>query len=73
MQINLSLILSVLLSVTVIAGCTKVEPWEKRNFATKQMLQGKNRGLNMTEDHTYFSKEGARGGGTSVASGCGCG
>ncbi len=71
--ISLMLKLAVIMSVTVLAGCTvnKVAPWERGNLAKQVMVRGGSQHMGL-EQHFYASKETTSGGYSVGAGGCGC-
>ena len=60
------------ISLSMVAACTQVQPWERGYLAKKEMgwdadvLEGE---LN---DNIYFSKEASSGGNNAAGGGCGC-
>jgi len=57
-----------------LSGCTSlgVKPWQRDLLAQPVMQLAENPIENGFDDHTYFSKEGASGGGSYAGGGCGC-
>lgn len=65
-------ILIILIFGMLLSGCTNVKPWQKGNFAKRQMSLDLDPLKSRFMRHTYESKEAASGGyGFSVV-GCGC-
>ena len=61
-----------LLFTTAIAGCVRVQPWE-RDILTKRPMTFEAEQEENTLDHTYYNaREGAAGGFESGGGGCGC-
>ena len=60
--------------ILVLAGCANrgVKPWDRDILAKKEMQFGTTVLQDGFEDHTFFSKEGASGGRSFSAGGCGC-
>ncbi len=66
--------LLLLAPLILLSGCVEsVQPWEKATLAKETMKEG---GINKLtkkfEEHTYYSKEATKGGGTIGGGGCGC-
>jgi hypothetical protein len=66
--------LLLLVPLILLSGCVEsVQPWEKATLAKETMKEG---GINKLtkkfEEHTYYSKEATKGGGTIGGGGCGC-
>ncbi len=61
-------------SLLFISGCANrgVKPWDRDLLAKKEMQFGVTVLQDGFEDHTFFSKEGASGGRSFSAGGCGC-
>ncbi len=58
--------------VTILTGCTNVEPYE-RSFLAKDHMQLEPNPLHATlMEHAYFSREGISGGYGLSGGGCGC-
>jgi len=65
-------LVSILLISFLFSGCTAVKPWERGTLA-KPNMQGSPLVLKgALDNHIYFSKEGASGGGQAAGGGCGC-
>lgn len=63
------------LALVALAGCATLEPpkpWEKGNLAKPDMQFDYDRLDVKTQQHIYFSKEGATGGYGVGGGGCGC-
>ena len=69
---RISLSFLVLCSFTGCTNLTKVEPWQKGNLAKPHMVFEADPLDTGYTEHTYFSKEGASGGGAVGGGGCGC-
>jgi hypothetical protein len=54
----------------VLGGCTHVRPYERGKLAHPTMTGTATNGP--AEEHLYSVQEGAIGGGSTAASGCGC-
>jgi hypothetical protein len=52
-----------------LAGCAHVKPWERGKLAHPTMVEDV---AGAAEEHVHAVQEGAAGGGSGVASGCGC-
>jgi hypothetical protein len=50
-------------------GCAHVKPWERGRLAHFTMV---NEVVGPAEEHVHAVQEGAAGGGSGAASGCGC-
>ena len=65
-----------LASLLLLSGCaavTDVKPWEKETLAKDTMTTNTGKSLfTKFENHSYFSKEGSKGGGGVAGGGCGC-
>ena len=56
----------------VLSACSTVKPWQ-RSILAKVNMQGVPIGQKAALDnHIFFSKEGASGGGQAAGGGCGC-
>ena len=57
-----------------LVGCSNlgVQPWEKDQFARKDMALNSEKLDLSLDDHIYFSKEGTSGGRSLAGGGCGC-
>lgn len=61
-----------LLTMSGLAGCSSVQPWEKQNLAKPEMtFEGDRLDTGYTE-HIYSSKEASSGGAGVGGGGCGC-
>ena len=73
MRINRLVVLGTL---TVLAGCSGVEPWvkpyERQNFADPIMATDRNPVSTAYIHHVYEAREGARGALGGHGGGCGC-
>lgn len=54
------------------AGCAGVEPYERENLATHGMRADRDALAGHLQDHLFFSREAANGGGRVGGGGCGC-
>lgn len=66
-----------ILALGIIASLTAcsnlgVQPWEKDQFARKDMSLNNEKLDLALDDHIYFSKEGTSGGRSLAGGGCGC-
>ena len=58
--------------VLFLAGCVRVQPWERDLLSKRSMTFSSEREENVL-DHTFYSaREGAEGGFQSGGGGCGC-
>lgn len=66
--------LILILPIIIFNGCIQdVQPWEKVALAKETMKEGgPNKISKKYEEHTYYSKEATKGGGTIGGGGCGC-
>lgn len=64
--------LIILLLISIIGGCTQVSPWQRGHLAQDNMQGEPIEQKAALDQHIYFSKEGASGGGRSAGGGCGC-
>jgi hypothetical protein len=73
MRINRVVVVGML---TVLAGCSGVEPWvkpyERQNFADPIMTADRDPVSRAYIDHVYEAREGARGALGGRGGGCGC-
>ncbi|HEY6898859.1 MAG TPA: DUF4266 domain-containing protein [Rhodocyclaceae bacterium] len=60
------------LLLTACSGMTPVQPWQKGNLARPEMSFDSDPLEAALDEHVYFSKEGASGGGRVGGGGCGC-
>ncbi len=68
----MKILISFLLIPCLLSACTVVKPWERGHLA-KPNMQGAPLVLKgALDNHVYFSKEGASGGGQAAGGGCGC-
>ncbi len=62
--------------VTVLAlllsACSTVKPWQRSMLAKKSMSGNPIEQKAALDNHIFFSKEGASGGGQAAGGGCGC-
>lgn len=65
-------VLTLIILVFALSACTTVKPWEKGNLAKNNMQGSPISQKTMLDNHIYFSKEGASGGGQAAGGGCGC-
>lgn len=69
-------LLSGLLLLTVLGGCSSIEPWvkpyERAALADEVMSSDRNPALTMYGDHIREVREGARGATGGAGGGCGC-
>ncbi len=66
------LIVSLILIPLLLSACTSVKPWERGNLAKPNMQGSPLTQKAALDNHIYFSKEGASGGGQAAGGGCGC-
>lgn len=64
--------LLIVLTVTSLASCTTVKPWEREVLARDDMQLDAQALDTALDDHIYFSKEGTSGGRGFGGGGCGC-
>jgi hypothetical protein len=64
-------ILAVVL-VPALAGCARVQPWERDLLADPRMQPDRESVDTGVDDHIYFSKEASSGGRGLGGGGCGC-
>ncbi len=67
-------VITVIICCFVLLGCSSlgVEPWEREQFARKDMALDNDKMDLIINDHIYFSKEGTSGGRSLAGGGCGC-
>jgi len=65
------LLLALIATTSLLAGCVNVQPWERGNLADPTMSETNPLGAMMTE-HMWFSREAASGGRGVGGGGCGC-
>jgi hypothetical protein len=56
----------------LISACSTVKPWARGNLAKPTMQGAPIHQKAILDNHIYFSKEGASGGGQAAGGGCGC-
>lgn len=56
----------------LLAGCAKVEPWQRQHLASPEMSYDSMPLDQSFRDHVYFSREGANGERSAAGGGCGC-
>jgi hypothetical protein len=54
------------------AGCKGVEPWQRENLASYGMRPDRDPLARHLQEHMWFSREAANGGGRVGGGGCGC-
>jgi hypothetical protein len=60
------------LSLSMLAACTQVSPWERGLLAKEEMAWRTNALEGALNDHIFFSKEASSGGSSAAGGGCGC-
>lgn len=68
-MIRLILLISMIL---FISACSQVKPWQRGHLAKTEMQGVPLDQKAKLDQHVYFSKEGASGGGRAAGGGCGC-
>lgn len=66
------LLASAAILLTVLGGCTVVEPWQRDVLARPEMSLDDSPLDAAIDDHIYFSKEASSGGRGFGGGGCGC-
>ena len=61
-----------LAALTVLSGCSAVQPWERGRLAQPGMGLDADMLLSAMDEHVYSSKEAASGGIGPAGGGCGC-
>ncbi len=61
-----------ILMLCLLSACSSVKPWERGNLAKENMQGAPIAQKAVLDNHIYFSKEGASGGGQAAGGGCGC-
>lgn len=56
----------------LLSACSTVKPWERGSLAKDNMQGAPIVQKAILDNHIYFSKEGASGGGQAAGGGCGC-
>ncbi len=69
---NKKLILMVCILPWLLGACSTVKPWARGNLAKPTMQGTPIAQKAMLDNHIFFSKEGASGGGQAAGGGCGC-
>lgn len=65
--------LATLLAIMALgAGCTTVEPWQRRTLSSAAMRGDRDPAGNLLVEHMWFSREAAAGGRGVGGGGCGC-
>lgn len=65
--------LAILLAIIALgAGCTTVEPWQRRTLSDAIMRGDRDPAGNLLAEHMWFSREAATGGRGVGGGGCGC-
>jgi|TARA_B110000971_G_scaffold151584_1_gene154804 hypothetical protein len=59
-------------SLSLLAACTQVRPWERGILAKEEMAWRTNALEGALNDHIFFSKEASSGGSSAAGGGCGC-
>ena len=59
-------------SLSLLAACTQVRPWERGILAKEEMAWRTNALEGALNDHIFFSKEASSGGSNAAGGGCGC-
>lgn len=54
------------------AGCAGIEPWERETLASYGMRPDRDLMARRLQEHMWFSREAANGGGRVGGGGCGC-
>jgi|TARA_B110000971_G_scaffold126998_1_gene129914 hypothetical protein len=65
-------LLLVTFSLSLLAACTQVRPWERGLLAREEMAWRTNALEGALNDHIFFSKEASSGGSNAAGGGCGC-
>lgn len=68
-MLSMSLILGIAL---LASGCAGVEPWQREKLARYGMRPDRDLLSRHLQDHMWFSREAANGGGRVGGGGCGC-
>ena len=61
-----------LIGLTLLGGCTQVQPWERGSLARKDMQWQPDVMEGRLRDHIHYSKEASSGGSGAAGGGCGC-
>lgn len=61
-----------LLLILSLSACSTVKPWERGDLSKRNMQGAPIAQKAALDNHIYFSKEGASGGGQAAGGGCGC-
>ena len=64
--------LLVLVTVTSLAGCLRVQPHQREDLSRRAMIQDRDAGVRRFGQHQTGSREGADGGTGEPGGGCGC-
>ena len=67
-----NILLAVLLSCVLGAGCAPVKPWERATLADYTMRTDRDPLGDAFNEHIWFSREEASGGSSVGGGGCGC-
>jgi hypothetical protein len=65
-------VISFIVIIFLLPACSTVKPWERGTLAKVSMQGAPIAQKAILDNHIYFSKEGASGGGQAVGGGCGC-
>jgi hypothetical protein len=65
-------LLLVTFSLSLLAACTQVRPWERGLLAREEMAWRTSALEGALNDHIFFSKEASSGGSNAAGGGCGC-
>lgn len=60
------------LMILSLVACSQVKPWQRGTLAKETMQGAPLKQKAALDQHIYFSKEGASGGGRAAGGGCGC-
>ncbi len=66
------IVVSLVFIPLLLSACTSVKPWERGHLAKPNMQGSPLVQKSALDNHIYFSKEGASGGGQAAGGGCGC-
>ncbi len=67
-----AIFLGCLALLSLLSGCTTVQPWERANLADPTMQADRDPLHMAMSEHIYFSREGSSGGRGVGGGGCGC-
>ena len=71
-RLRVTLAISLLVVLSLSAGCARVKPWQRATLAREDMQLDPNGQRTALQSHIQFSKEAAMPGTAAGGGGCGC-